>query len=86
MNTYIWTHIPYPIPHMIDEYLNNCRKESREIVLRARYDILSNRTKDELFHLYYAKCLGDAYMKCLKRTPDGVVQCDRLVDEYMGRR
>jgi hypothetical protein len=71
---------------MIDEYLDNCRKQSRETVLRARYDILSNRTKDELFHLYYAKCLGDAYMKCLKREPDGVVQCDRLVDEYMGRR
>jgi len=71
---------------MIEEYLDNCRKQTQHIVLRDRYDILSNRTKDELFQLYYAKCLGDAYMKCLKRSPDGVTQCDRLVDECMGRR
>ena len=71
---------------MTQEYIDHCRERAREIILRARYDILSTRTKDELFHLYYAKCLGDAYMKCLKREPDPLVQCDRLVDEYMGRR
>ena len=51
-----------------------------------KYDILSSKTKDELFHLYYSKCLCNAYMKCLKREEEPMVKCDKLVDEYMYRK
>ena len=71
---------------MIKEYIDQCNLESKRILSMKKYDILSSKTKDELFHLYYSKCLCNAYMKCLKREEEPMVKCDKLVDEYMYRK
>lgn len=50
------------------------------------YDILSTSTKNELYHLYYSRCLCNEYMVCLKQTPrnptEAIESCDKFVDAY----
>uniref|UniRef100_A0A6C0IB34 Uncharacterized protein n=1 Tax=viral metagenome TaxID=1070528 RepID=A0A6C0IB34_9ZZZZ len=68
---------------MIKEYIDKCNMNAKQKLAGKQYDILSNSTKDELFYLYYSKCLCNAYIKCIKREEDPTNTCDKLVDEYM---
>ena len=68
---------------MIKEYVDKCNIQAKQKLAGKQYDILSNGTKDELFYLYYSKCLCNAYMKCIKREKDPTNTCDKLIDEYI---
>ena len=70
-------------PDEVSTYIDKCNIYANYKLSDKHYDILSNRTKNELFHLYYSKCLGNAYMKCLKREENPTNACDKLVDEYI---
>ena len=70
----------------IQEYVNMCNMVSNKKMSEKNYDILSISTKNELYHLYYSRCLCNEYMACLKQTPrnptEAIESCDNLVDAY----
>lgn len=70
----------------IQEYLHQCTIVAKKKMSEKNYDILSISTKNELYHLYYSRCLCNEYMACLKQTPknptEAIESCDKLVDAY----